>query len=246
MSSLDAPHQITFPPLMSGEAVAPGAVFQTAVMRAAAGCDAGLVVYALAEAEISGAIVFAPEVPLRQAVAMLPLCGVGFQNALGALAPPELAVHLDWDGGLRINGASCGRLHLFAETTDADAVPDWLIVGFELPLLPATDDVGNQPDRTYLFMEGCAEVEPPHLMEAWARHTLNWINRWEEPAGARALAVDWRGMAHGVGEELTRDDTSGVARTGTFLGVDEDFGMLLRDADGTHLIPLTTLIEDTP
>jgi biotin-(acetyl-CoA carboxylase) ligase len=235
------PDELAFPPLMSGEAAPPGAVYERAVTRAALGCDAGLIVHALGADRMGAAMVFAPEVPLKQAVAMLPLCGVGFQNALGALAPPEVPVHLEWGGGIRVNGASCGQLRMFASGSDPDAVPDWLVVGFELQLMPASEETGETPDETALFVEGCADVQPPHLLEAWARHTLNWINRWEEPAGARALHVDWRGMAHGVGEPVTRD-----GRSGTFLGVDENFGMLLRNDDGTHLIPLTTLIEDTP
>ncbi|MDP2738655.1 MAG: P-loop NTPase [Pseudorhodobacter sp.] len=36
------------------------------------------------------------------------VCAVGAQNALGALAPPESAVHLDWTGGIRLNGGHCG------------------------------------------------------------------------------------------------------------------------------------------
>jgi len=31
--------------------------------------------------------------------------------------------------------------------------------------------------------------------------------------------------------------------SGTFLGVDEQFGMLLRDSETTHLIPLTSVLE---
>lgn len=230
---------LTFPPLLWGEE-APGSAMDHAVMRAAMGCDAGLIAYKLGAAEMQGALVFAPEVPLRQAMAMLPLCGVGFQNALGALAPPEVAVHLDWDGGLRVNGAACGRFHVAASGSDADETPDWLVVSFVLPLLPPSENMGDTPDRTALYAEGCAEVAPPALLEAWARHTLNWITRWEQE-GTRPLHAEWRGLVHGLGEPAERD-----GRTGTFLGVDEDFGMLLRDEAGeTHLIPLTTLLEDT-
>ncbi|WP_204114448.1 biotin/lipoate--protein ligase family protein [Shimia biformata] len=230
----------TFPPLMYGEA-APTDAMEHGAMRAALGCDAGLIAYRLDPAEMQAALVFAPEVPLRQAMAMLPLCGVGFQNALGALAPPEVAVHLEWDGGIRINGASCGRFQAAASDNDPDAVPDWLLIGFTLPLLPPTGDMGHTPDQTALFAEGCAEVAPPALLEAWARHTLNWITRWEDE-GTRPLHAEWRGLAHGIGEAAQRGDL-----TGTFLGVDEDFGMLLRDDAGeTHLIPLTTVMEDTP
>ena len=79
-----------FPPLLTGaQAEDP---FAQACAEARQGCDAGLVLYNLGPSVLQAAIVFAPEVPLAQAMAMLPLCAVGFQNALGALAPPEVAV----------------------------------------------------------------------------------------------------------------------------------------------------------
>ncbi|MBV6638733.1 MAG: hypothetical protein KI788_22830, partial [Mameliella sp.] len=93
MSGITEP--LTFPPAMSGEEVG-GDPFDGAVMRAIRGCDAGLVCYRIAADRMGAALVMTPEVPLQQAMVMLPLCGVGFQNALGALAPPEVAVHLAW------------------------------------------------------------------------------------------------------------------------------------------------------
>ena len=230
---------LTFPPLMWGEAATDSALGHAA-RKAALGCDAGLVSYLLLADRVEAALVFAPEVPLAEAMTMLPLCGVGFQNALGALAPPEVAVHLSWDGTIRVNGAICGGLRVLSATHDPAEVPDWLVVGWTLPLLPADVETGNTPDQTALFVEGCADVSPPTLVEAWARHTLNWIARWESD-GSRPLASEWRGLAHGIGEETTQNGLKG-----TFLGVDEAFGMLLRDDDTTHLIPLTTLLEDTP
>lgn len=227
---------VTFPPLMWGEE-APDSAFDHAVMRATLGCDAGLISYKLGASEMEAALVFAPEVPLRKAVTMLPLCGVGFQNALGALAPPEVAVHLDWWGGIRVNGARCGAFRAMASASEPEVVPDWLVVGFTLPLVPPSEDMGHTPDETALFAEGCAEVAPPTLLEAWARHTLNWLNRWEDE-GAAALHAEWRALAFGVGEE-----TENQSLTGTFLGVDEEFGMLLRDDATTHLIPLTAVLE---
>ena len=234
---------LSFPPLMSGEAVT-GDALTAASARAAEGCDAGLVLYRLDGAEMQGALVFAPEVPLRQAAAMLPLCGVGFQNALGALSPPEVAVQLEWTGGIRINGAACGALRMHASTTDPDAIPDWMVVGFTLPLYPANDpdmaQTGHTPDETALYAEGCAEVQPPALIEAWARHTLHWINRWED-GGAASLHNEWRGLVFGVDTDVTVQ-----GQTGKFIGVDEDFGMLLRDDKTTRMIPLTTLLEPAP
>ncbi|MGR3502521.1 DUF4444 domain-containing protein [Pseudaestuariivita sp.] len=231
--------ELTLPPLMSGEEVA-GDVFEHAVLRAVQGVDAGLILHDLGANEVSAALIFAPEVPLADASAMLPLCMVGFQNALGALAPPEVAVHLDWTGGLRINGAACGGFRLLASTADPDEVPDWLIVGFTLPLWPVSDRPGDTPDETALYAEGCADVQAPTLVEAWARHTLNWLGRWESD-GTKPLHAEWRGLAHGMGEDVALN-----GHAGTFLGVDERFGMLIRDETTTHLVPLTTLVETSP
>ena len=106
-----------------------------------------------------------------------------------------------------------------------------------MPLLPLTDQPGSTPEQTALSEEGCAEVGPVTLLESWARHTLVWINRWEDE-GPRPLHAEWRGLAWNMGEQITQGDL-----TGTWLGVDEDFGMLLRDGGTTHLIPLTTVLE---
>jgi biotin-(acetyl-CoA carboxylase) ligase len=237
MSDLDLSHEpLHFPPLMSGEEVGPD-VLQEAQMRALKGVEAGRVCYHLGADSFAAAMIFAPDVALEEAMAMLPLCAVGFQNALGALAPPEVAVHLGWDGTLRVNGARCGRFEVAAATQAPEAVPDWLVVGVSVPLWPATDRPGDTPDETALYAEGCADVSAPALVEAWARHTMAWIARWEDE-GLAPVHAEWRGLAHGIGEDITRG-----AWSGTFLGVDERFGMLLRDGRTTHLIPLTALLE---
>lgn len=228
----------TFPPLFSSLAVE-GQIdpFDKACVEATRGCDAGLVVHNLSANDLRAAIVFAPDVALQDAMAMLPLCGVGFQNALGALAPPEVSVHLDWTGGLRINGATCGGLRVAAASDDPTAEPDWLVVGLTLPLWPASDDPGHTPDQTALYAEGCADVNAVDLLESWVKHTLVGINTWLEE-GSKPLHSEWRGLAHGIGEE-----TEMRGKSGTYLGIDERFGMLLRDAESTHLIPLTDLLE---
>ena len=230
----------SFPPLFNGLAVESQVdPFDKACAEAARGCDAGLVVHDLGANLLRAALVFAPDVELVDAMAMLPLCGVGFQNALGALGPPEVAVHLEWAGGLRINGASCGTLRVAASSSNPRAEPDWMVIGLELPLWPETDTPGDTPEQTALYAEGCADVNAMELLESWVKHTLVGINTWTED-GVKALHKDWRGLSHGIGEDITMNEVSG-----TFLGVDEQFGMLIRAADTTHLVPLTYLLEGT-
>lgn len=227
-----------FPPLLKGMAVADGAdPFGAACALAAEGCDAGTVLYSIQTDRLRAALVFAPEVALADAMAVLVVCGVGFQNALGALSPPEVAVHLDWDGGIRVNGGRCGKLRVAANTGDPDLVPGWMVVGFDLSLIRFADAPGVTPDVTSLYDEGCADVEPVQLVEAWARHLLVWLNRWLEE-GNRPLHGEWSGIVWG----LNQPASFGTAR-GTLTGTDERFGMLLRDDLTTHLVPLTKLLE---
>ncbi|MGI9389100.1 MAG: DUF4444 domain-containing protein [Boseongicola sp.] len=228
----------SFPPLLSGLPVT-GATdpFDKACAQALLGCDAGLVVYNLGPDNLRAALVLAPEVPLEDAVAMQPLCGVGFQNALGALAPPEVAVHLDWDGGIYVNGAVCGGLRMAASNSDPAVQPEWIVVGIEIPLWPENDLPGD-PIKTTLYAEGCADVDAQSLLESWARHSLVGINRWEDE-GTEPLHKEWRGLARSIGETVQVQ-----GKSGTFLGVDERFGLLLRDGDATTLIPITTLLEN--
>ncbi|MFY0616270.1 DUF4444 domain-containing protein [Shimia sp.] len=235
--------QPQFPPLFEGLALSGAAdPFAKAQMQATLGCDAGLVVHNLGADHLRAAIVFAPEVVLSDAMPVLICCAIGFQNALGALAPPEVAVHLEWPGGIRINGARCGRLRVAAAHNEADTMPDWIVVGLELPLIPGNPDMpGATPDETALYEEGCVDIAPDDLLSAWVRHTLVWINRMEAE-GLKPLNAEWRGLAQNLGEEI--DWTLlGTTETGTFVGTDERFGALVRSEDTTRLLPLTALLE---
>lgn len=228
-----------FPPLLSGMHAAGQDPFVAACAAARDGCDAGLILYDT-DPDLSAAIVFAPEVPLARSMAMLPLCGVGLQNALGALAPPELPVHLGWDGTVYVNGGRCGRLRAAASSVDPAEVPDWLVVGVFLRFRPEHDVAGETPEDTALFNEGCGDLLPGDLLESWARHTLTWIHRWEDD-GMAPLHREWSGLAHGLGGDWTH-----AGESGTFLGLDEDLGMLFKQGGTTRALPLTDLLEEAP
>ncbi|WP_298837062.1 biotin/lipoate--protein ligase family protein [uncultured Roseobacter sp.] len=231
---------LQFPPLFSGMATAGADPVAAACAEARRGCDAGLVTYDVTAERLRAAIVFAPEVPLSEALIMLPVCGIGFQNALGAIAPPEVSVHLEWSGRIRVNGASAGAISCFASHREPGAEPDWLVIGLDLALADGAEETGMTPDVTTLYAEGCAEVDPGDLLEAWVRHSLVWLNRWTDE-GLRPLHREWEGLAHGLKEQATL-----AGHTGTFIGVDETFGMLLQHDGETRIIPLTDLLQDTP
>lgn len=221
-----------FPPLFSGQDASGGDPFEIAIAAAETGCDAGLIIYDLGADMLRAAIVFAPDVPLTDAAAILPICGVGFQNAVGALGPPEVSVHLGWDGVIYVNGGRCGAMRMAAAGVP-EAEPDWLVVDLTLTLWPANDETGLTPDQTALYAEGCAEIDAVALLESWVRHTLVGINAWAD-GGMAQLHREWAGLAHGLEGEITV-----AGQTGTYVGLDEKLGLLLKVAGKTVLMPLT-------
>lgn len=234
----------SFPPRLKGLATGPANPFSVAIAEAEKGVDSGLLTWSLSPERLRAALVLAPEMALEPAMAAFCACGVGIQNALGALAPPETAVHLDWTGGVRMNGGHVGGLRVAAATHDPKVEPDWLVVGLELTLvLPDNMEPGETPDWTSLQQEGCAEIDPAHILEAWSRHSLLWLNGLDDAKGRADLHREWNGIAWKIGEDISLP-IDGTRHSGTFLGVDENFGILLKLNEKTHLVPASRLLED--
>lgn len=234
--------QPSFPPLLRGEETLPGMdPFAKAVASAALGTDPGLIVWERSASMLRAALVLAPEAPLEHAVGITFAVALGLGDAIGALAPPEVAVHYVWPDGIKVNGGDCGRLRAAASTTDPRAEPDWLVVGIEIRFLPpAPGEPGLKPVETCLAEEGCIDLAPAELLESWSRHSLVWIRRWLDD-GFRPVHDTWRVRAWGIGDELSDDEISGG---GLFVGLDELGGMLVKTPRTTELRPLTSMLED--
>lgn len=219
---------IEFPPLLTGVAV-PGDPWDAAMDSACNDGDPGTVFYGVDEATMRVALLLAPEQALERAIGVSFAVTLGFNDALGALAPPEVALHLEWPDRLRVNGANCGKLCAMASTTDPKAEPDWLVLGLNVPVVSTDDTPGTTPDETSLHAEGCGDILVPDLIEAWGSHTMNWLHVYLTE-GFEPLHREWLTKAHG------RDD-------GTFLGLDELGGLLEKHDEGTRIRPLTEMQE---
>lgn len=233
-----------FPPMMKGLAAGPANPFTIACDQAARGVDAGMISWSLSGDRLRAALVLAPEVPLVRAMAGMVACEVGFQNAFGVLAPSETALQFEWTGGIRLNGGHVGGFRARTDARDPGAVPGWLVVGFELTLSLSPEwEPGETPDWTALDQEGCGDLDPLDLLEAWARHSLFWINALDEPDGRMRLHREWSALAWKLGEDAALPVGGGQVG-GRYLGIDEDFGILLKTGTGTRLLPLTALLEE--
>ena len=232
--------QPTFPPLLTGIPVPARTDPLQKALAAAQTSDEvepGRVHYAETDDRFRVALTLAPEEPMAHAVRVSLAVMLGLADALGALAPPEVAVHFDWPFGVKVNGAHCGDLRLALDTTDPETEPDWLIIAVDLAVAIEPGRIpGVQKDRTTLHDEGCGDITVPALIESWSRHALVWIQRYLEE-GIDPILAAWKAKCDGIGAEVAAHGG------GTFMGLTPDGGMLLRTGEGTRVIALHEAME---
>lgn len=227
---------LEFPPLLTGIAVT-GDPFEAAVASVTDEVEPGAVFYGVDHTRLQTAIVLAPEEPLETALRVSFAVTLGLNDALGALAPPEVGIHLAWPDRIKVNGAHCGTLSARASTSDGSAEPDWLILGLDVPLvLPRESEPGHDPDRTSLAEEGCGDIQLPDLIEAWGRHMMNWLHIYLTD-GFEPLHREWSAKGDGIRDEVTYPEA------GSFIGLDENGGMILKSDCTTRILPLMRLLD---
>jgi hypothetical protein len=189
-------HQLTLPPVFRAVTVR-DAAFASARALAVAGGEAGTLVVTADAAEPSPpllelAVVLEPDRPAADCFAALPIAMLAMADALSALGPPLKTVGFVWPDRLVLDGAEVGRARLALPAPHDEPfdqpLPAWLVVGLELRLRLDSDaaEPGRTPDRTALVEEGFGEVTAPEIVEAFARHLLHWVSRWQEEGLAPA------------------------------------------------------------
>ena len=106
-----------------------------AIVAAKNNVSPGLIFYSEDIGSLEASIVLAPDISLKRALGMVLVVQMGIADSLGALAPPELAVHFNWPNSIKVNGAFCGKTFFSASTKEEDIIPEWLVLGFKIPFL---------------------------------------------------------------------------------------------------------------
>jgi BirA family transcriptional regulator, biotin operon repressor / biotin---[acetyl-CoA-carboxylase] ligase len=212
-----------FPPLLRPFAVTPDVhPFERGLGLAAEGAEAGTLLWSIDQDACQGAIVLAPEQPRDPSLPIVLIAMLGLGDALGAMVPPMVAVTFGWPDRIEVNGGVVGGVRFACAATEAaDAVPDWLVIGFGIAVRGrlAQQTPADRGQRTTLADEGCGEVMTLDLLEAFGRHFLSWINRWQEE-GVEPVQRAWLSRATGLGKRIEvplRDQV----RSGTFEGLTE-------------------------
>jgi BirA family transcriptional regulator, biotin operon repressor / biotin---[acetyl-CoA-carboxylase] ligase len=229
-----------FPPLLRPFAVTPDIQpFERCLKLAAEGADAGTLLWSSGQEVCEGAIVLAPEQPLEPSLPIVLIALLGLADGLGSLIPPVVAVTFGWPDRIEVNGGAVGGVRFACAATEtAEAVPDWLVIGVGIAMRgrPWEETAPERSRGTTLADEGCGEVLTVDLLEAFSRHFLSWINRWQEQ-GVEPVRKAWLSRATGLGKRVEIRLGNQVC-AGTFEGLTETGALRLVRDGVAQTIPL--------
>jgi BirA family biotin operon repressor/biotin-[acetyl-CoA-carboxylase] ligase len=229
-----------FPPLFRPFAVTPELdPFERCVSVAADGAEAGTLLWSIGQEACECAVALAPEQSLEASLPIVLVAMLGLGDALGALVPPVVAVTFGWPDRLEVNGGVVGGIRMAtAKIGSLAAVPDWIVIGLGVAMRGRWGDaeLSDEFHRTTLADEGCGDIQTVDLLEAFARHFLAWINRWQED-GVGPVQQAWMSRATGLSKPI-EIEVGGQKRQGTFAGLTESGAIRLVKDGVTQTISL--------
>jgi biotin-(acetyl-CoA carboxylase) ligase len=181
------------PPILTPVVVPNNVDVFTKAIASASNSEAGTVYYSENPEYLEVAVVLIPEVPKVKCNQMLYVMMVAASDAIGALAPPEVAVTFSYPGLIFLNRGEAGLVKIEVSPSIEDkTVPDWMVVGIKLRLNNnlQVDESNIKPDITSLADEGAGFISRTRAIESLARHFLAWVSQWEDD-GFKAVVDVW-------------------------------------------------------
>lgn len=211
--------------------------FERAISLAKSGTDAGTLVWSRRADAYRSALILLPERSLEESLPVVLVAMLGLGDALGTLIPPVVSVTYGWPDRIEINGGLVGNVRLaVASTPNPTAVPDWLVVGFNLALEGGWSKTKDRTQHcTTLIEEGC-RIYHMDLLETLSRHLLAWINRWQSD-GIQPVQQAWMSRAPEIGKRI-EIEIGGRVKQGTFKGLNDHGDLELVDQGRHQIVPL--------
>lgn len=232
-----------FPPLLTGHELKPG---QSPARKAASGAakgkySAGDLLWLRDHDTLDYAIVLEPETSRTDALQMIFTQMVALGDAIGAIAPPEVAITYHWPNKILANGAFIGTVDaILSDQDDANGCPHYMVIATRIRVRPPEQvtDPGYDKNYTTLWDEGCGELDAMTVLDSAARHFTTWVHNWEEDGFQSVLT-------HLDGRMEQSHELEVAGKTGTFLGLDENANLLLKQDGGTELVTVVDALDTT-
>ncbi len=169
-----------------------------------------------------------PDCPPMQALQLGFVAGVALGDALSAVVPERIPVQHKWPNDIILDGHKVAGILLESGTTGG-AKLDWLVIGMGVNVASAPRDTAFP--ATALADHGYT-LGPQGLVAPIARALSRWTDIWREEGFAPVRAA-WYARAYRRGQSV-QVRFEGGAKSGRFVGLDEDGAMLLQTADGAQ------------
>lgn len=173
---------------------------------------AGTLPYVASPGRVEAAVVLEPEMTLAAARLAFHVGANALADALTALGPADMPVHFNWPGTVLLNGGRIGEFRwLRPEGAGDEAVPEWLVIGFECRLAWRDGHEGGLlPGDTALAEEGFEDITAEAVVEAWARHLLAGMDEWAHRGPRRASEKFLARLLDHAGEKRGLDPATGA------------------------------------
>jgi BirA family biotin operon repressor/biotin-[acetyl-CoA-carboxylase] ligase len=207
------------PPILTPIPVVNGIDVFAKAIAVAGKSETGTVLYSENPEYVEVAIILSPEIPKIKCNQMLYIMMVASGDAIGALAPPEVAVTYAFPGFIFLNRGEAGLVKVeIAPSNDDQSIPDWMVVGLKLRLNNNIEINENEinADVTSLADEGGGYVSRTRAIESLSRHFLAWVSQWEDE-GFKPVTEVWNKR-----REETKVVTLKSGQEVSWVGLDEN------------------------
>ena len=207
------------PPILTPIPVVNGIDVFAKAIAVAGKSETGTVLYSENPEYVEVAIILSPEIPKIKCSQMLYIMMVASGDAIGALAPPEVAVTYAFPGFIFLNRGEAGLVKVeIAPSNDDQSIPDWMVVGLKLRLNNNIEINENEinADVTSLADEGGGYVSRTRAIESLSRHFLAWVSQWEDE-GFKPVTEVWNKR-----REETKVVTLKSGQEVSWVGLDEN------------------------
>ena len=159
------------------------------------------------------------------------VAGVAVVDAIAAVAGanPIPGLRLKWPNDVLIGDAKC--VGILAESQMGERGAEiTAVIGIGINLVSHPTDLRRA--TTDLAIHG-VKVTPPAMLQALAPSMERWLSAWDGGKGFLGVRAAWLGRGGRFGESLSVD-TGKERIAGTFVDLDTDGALLLRDGQGAQ------------
>ncbi|MFH1803399.1 MAG: biotin--[acetyl-CoA-carboxylase] ligase [Pseudomonadota bacterium] len=167
-----------------------------------------------------------PERPLNESARLTFLAAIAMAEAIDQVTANRVQPACKWPNDLLVHGRKLSGI-LLESASSRGTDTDYLVIGTGVNVAFHPED--SESPATSLASLG-APVSVRDLVEAYMARMAHWLDIWQQQ-GFVPIRAAWLARAHGLGEAVTAR-LSDRTQEGTFVGLDDNGALLLRDNTG--------------